>query len=112
MPIQAQNPSCYEVCSNEASDKEEKIYIDGRQIIVYKPAVMISEENRSALQFLDLMSTIGRYSEINGGKFTDKVRAFIDAEGVDFQEVKKYISMFPNRVYHNIYEAGLKGEMN
>lgn len=59
-----------------------------------------------------MMSTINRYSEISGREFTDKVRAFIDAEGVDFQEVKKYISMFPNRVYHNIYEAGLKGEMN
>ena len=106
-----QNPSCYEVCSNEASDKEEKIYIDGRQIIVYKPVVMISEENRSALQFLDLMSTIGRYSEINGGEFTDKVRAFIDAEEVDFQEVKKYISVFPSRAYQNIFEAGLKNEL-
>ena len=106
-----QNPSCYEVCSNEASDKEEKIYIDGRQIIVYKPVVMISEENRSALQFLDLMSTIDRYSEVGGREFTDKVRTFIDAEGVDFQEVKKYISMFPDKAYRNICEADLKVEV-
>ena len=67
-------PSCYEVCSNEVSDKEEKIYIGGRQIIVYKPVIMISEENRSALQFLDLMSTIDRDSEIGSREFTDKVR--------------------------------------
>lgn len=107
-----QNPSCYEVCSNKASAEKEKIYIDGRQIIVYKPVVMISDENRSALQFLDLMSTIDRYSEVSGREFTDKVKAFIDAEGVDFQKVKKYISMFPNRAYRNIWEAGLKGEMN
>lgn len=106
-----QNPSCYEVCSNEASDKEEKIYIDGRQIIVYKPVVMISEENRSALQFLDLMSTIDRYSEVGSREFTDKVRTFIDAEGVDFQKVKKYISMFPDIVYKNICEAGLMDDL-
>lgn len=106
-----QNPSGYEVCSNEASDKEEEIYIDGRQIIVYKPVVIILEENRSALQFLDLMSTIDRYSEINGREFTDKVRAFIDAEGVNFQEVKKYISMFPDKAYRNICEAGLMDEL-
>ena len=106
-----QNPSCYEVCSNEASDKEEKIYIDGRQIIVYKPVVMISEENRSALQFLDLMSTIDRYSEVSGREFTDKIRVFIDAEGVDFQEVKKYISVFPSRVYQIICKAGLMEEL-
>lgn len=71
----------------------------------------ISQDNQKNLSD-KMMSTINRYSEISGREFTDKVRAFIDAEGVDFQEVKKYISMFPNRVYHNIYEAGLKGEMN
>lgn len=106
-----QNPSCYEVCSNKASAEEEKIYIDGRQIIVYKPVVMISEENRSALQFLDLMSTIDRYSEVGSREFTNKVRIFIDAEEVDFQEVKKYISVFPSRAYQNIFEAGLKNEL-
>ena len=106
-----QNPSCYEVCSNEAFDKEEKIYIDGRQIIVYKLVVMISEENRSALQFLDLMSTIDQYSEISGGEVTAKVKAFADSEGVNFQEVKKYISMFPERAYRNICETGLMDEL-
>ena len=106
-----QNPSCYEVCSNEASDKEEEIYIDGRKIIVYKPIVKLSEENRSALQFLDLMSTIDRYSEVGSSEFTDKVKTFIDAEEVDFQEVKKYISVFPARTYQNIREAGLMEEL-
>lgn len=106
-----QNPSCYEVCSNEASSKQHKLCIDGRQIILYKPVVTISEENRSALQFLDLMSTIDRYSEVSDREFADKVRVFTDAEGVDFQEVKKYISVFPNRAYRNICEAELMDEL-
>lgn len=72
---------------------------------------MISEENRSALQFLDLMSTIDRYSEVSGREFTDKIRAFVNTEEVDFQEVKKYISVFPGRVYQNICEAGLMDEL-
>ena len=37
-----QNPSCYEVCSNEASTKQRKLDIDGRQIIVYKPVTTTS----------------------------------------------------------------------
>ena len=45
--------------------------------------MMISDENSSALQFLGLMSMIDRYSEISGREFTDKIRAFIDAEGLD-----------------------------
>ena len=106
-----QNPSCYEVCSNEASTKQRKIDIDGRQIIVYKPVVDISKENKGALQFLDLMSTIDKYSEIRGEEFAKKIKNFISVAGVDFEEVKKYIGLFPDRVYRNIYQGGLMSEL-
>lgn len=106
-----QNPSCYEVCSNEASTKQRKLEIDGRQIIVYKPVVDVSKENKGALQFLDLMSTIDKYSEICGEAFSAKLRAFITIVGVDFELVKRYISLFPDRVYRNIYQGGLMNEL-
>lgn len=106
-----QNPSCYEVCSNEASTKQRKMKIDGRQIIVYKPVVRVSKENKGALQFLDLMSTIDKYSEIRGEEFSAKLRAFITIVGVDFELVKRYISLFPDRVYRNIYQGGLMNEL-
>lgn len=106
-----QNPSCYEVCSNEASTKQRKLDVDGRQVIVYKPVVDISEENKGALQFLDLMSTIDKYSEVNGDEFTVKMREFIRKAEVDFEQVKKYIAMFPDRVYRNIYQGGLMNEL-
>ena len=106
-----QNPSCYEVCSNEASTKQRKVDVDGRQIIVYKPVVEISNENKGALQFLDLMSTIDRYSEVSSDEFSTKIKNFITIEGVDFGQVKKYLSLFPDRVYRNIYQAGLMNEL-
>ena len=104
-----QNPSYYEVCSNEASTKQRKLDVNGRQIIVYKPVAEISRENRGALQFLDLMSTIDKYSEVDGEEFNSKIRAFISAADVDFEQVKKYISLFPDRVYRNLYEKGFMG---
>lgn len=106
-----QNPSCYEVCSNEASTKQRKLEVDGRQVIVYKPVVEISTENKGALQFLDFMSTIDRYSEVGGEEFTVKLKTFIDRIGVDFGQVRKYLSLFPDRVYRNIYQGGLMGEL-
>lgn len=106
-----QNPSCYEVCSNEASTKQRKLDIDGRQIIVYKPVVNISKENKGTLQFLDLMSTIDKYSEVSGNEFTIKIKEFIAMVGVDFEQAKKYISLFPDRVYRNIYQGGLMNEL-
>jgi len=106
-----QNPSCYEVCSNEASTKQRKLDIDGRQIIVYKPVAVISEENKSALQFLDFMSTIDKYSEISGEEFSLKIKTLITSLDVNFEQVKKYINLFPDRVYRNIYQGGLMSEL-
>lgn len=106
-----QNPSCFEVCSNEASTKQRRLDIDGRQIIVYKPVADITKENRGALQFLDLMSTIDKYSEISGDEFASKLKTFVVTVGVDFGQVKKYLPLFPDRVYRNIYQGGLMNEL-
>ncbi len=106
-----QNPSCYEVCSNEASTKQRRLTVDGRQIIVYKPVVDISKDNIGALQFLDLMSDIDMYNEVRGDEFSSKIKMFIKNAEVDFQQVKKYLSLFPDRVYRNIYQGGLMNEL-
>jgi len=106
-----QNPSCIEVCSNEATTKQRKIDVDGIKIIVYKPLAEITEENKSALQFLDLMSTIDKYSELTGDALKEKLLAFVKAVNVDFEIVKKHISLFPDRVYRNIYQGGLMNEL-
>lgn len=107
----SQNAACIEVCSNEASTKQRKLDIDGRQIIVYKPVTEITKENKGALQFLDLMTNVDRYSEVEGSEFAGRIRAFIDSAEVNFDEVKKHLHLFPDRVYRNIYQGGLMGEL-
>ena len=106
-----QNPSCIEVCSNEATTKQRKLKIDGRDLIVYKPVVKINDENASTLQFLDFMTTIDRYSELTGDEFKSKLNDYVEKEEIDFSLVKKYISLFPDRVYKNIYQGGLMSEL-
>lgn len=106
-----QNPACVEVCSNEATTKQRKIDVDGRKIIVYKPLTEITKENKSALQFLDLMTTIDKYSELSGDLLKEKLQVFVKAINVDFEIVKMYISLFPDKVYRNIYQGGLMKEL-
>ena len=106
-----QNPACYEVCSNEASTKQRKQEIDGNTIVVYKPVAEINEENKTALQFLDLMSVIDKYSEISGTELVNKLEDYIETVDVDFSVVKKYLPLYPDRVYRNIYDGGLMGEL-
>ena len=106
-----QNPACYGVCSNEASTKQRKQEIDGNTIVVYKPVADINEENKTALQFLDLMSVLDKYSEISGAELVNKLKKYVETVGIDFSIVKKYLPLYPDRVYRNIYEGGLMGEL-
>lgn len=106
-----QTSACIEVCSNEATTKQRKLCIDGRNLIVYKPITEITKENQTALQFLDLMTTIDKYSEISGNLLRMKLKEFVNILNVDFSIVKRYIALFPDRVYRNIYQGGLMGEL-
>ena len=106
-----QNPSCYEICSNEATTKQRKYEIDGNTILVYKPVADVTEKNRLALQFLDLMSMIDKYSEISGAERLSKLKKYVSAVKLDFQTVKEYLPLYPDKVYRNIYEGGLMGEL-
>ena len=106
-----QNPSCYEVCSNEATTKQRKQTVDGNTIIVYKPVTEITEKNKSALQFLDLMSVIDKYSEITGEELVAKLKKYVGAAKVDFSVAKELLPLYPDKVYRNIYEGGLMGEL-
>ena len=106
-----QTPACIEVCSNEATTKQRKLCIDGRNLIVYKPITEITKENQTALQFLDLMTTIDKYSEISGNLLRMKLKEFVNILNVDFSIVKRYIALFPDRVYRNIYQGGLMSEL-
>ncbi len=106
-----QNPSCYEICSNEATTKQRKQTVDGNTIIVYKPLASITEKNKSALQFLDLMSIIDKYSEISGAELVAKLKKLVETIGVDFSVVKEILPLYPDKVYRNIYDGGLMGEL-
>ena len=106
-----QNPSIYEICSNEATTKQRKLDIDGNNLIIYKPLVPITKDNIKELEFLSLMSIIDKYSEISGEEYKRKLREYVNMVGLNFIIVKEYISFFPNVVYKNIYEGGLMNEL-
>lgn len=106
-----QNPSCYEVCSNNATTKQRKMQVDGFELIVYKPVVEISKDNFKELQFLDLMTVIDKYNELKKEEMCKKLREFVDAYKIDFLKVKSYLPFYPDKVYKNIYIGGLMDEL-
>ncbi|MDE6661360.1 MAG: hypothetical protein K2J93_06025 [Anaeroplasmataceae bacterium] len=107
----SQVPSVIEIVSNDSSTRQRKVEVDGYKLIIYSPVFPINEANLSAIQFLDLMSNIHKYSELTNEERKRKLKEFIIATKVDFNEVKKYIYMYPDRVYKNIFEGGLMNEL-
>ena len=107
----SQNPSVYEICSNEATTKQRKLAIDGNNLIIYKPLSIITRDNIKELEFLSLMSIIDKYSELSGTEYKNKLREYVKCAGIDFLKVKEYISLFPAITYKNIYEGGLMNEL-
>lgn len=106
-----QNPSVFEICSNAATTKQRKIEIDGYKMIVYKPVAQITDENINELEFLDLMSVIDKYSELKGEEYRSKLRKYVQDKNINFDIVKKYLPLYPNIVYKNLYEGGLMNEL-
>ena len=106
-----QNPAYYEICSNEATTKQRKQEIDGNTIVVYKPVAEVTEKNKSALQFLDLMTVIDKYSEVFGSELVSKLKRYAASVKLDFSVVREYLPLYPDKVYRNIYDGGLMGEL-
>jgi len=106
-----QNPAQIEICSNEASTKQRKLDIIGRSIIVYQPPVKITKDNVSSLQFLDMMTTIDKYSELKNDALKRRLQEFIKITKVDFNLVKKYLPYYPDKTYRNLYEGGIMHEL-
>lgn len=106
-----QIPSVIEVTSNEATTKQRKLIIDGYKVIVYKPAVKITNENIKELEFLDLMTYIDKYSELKGDELKRKLKEYVSNANIDFDRIKKYLPLYPDRVYRNIFEGGLMSEL-
>ena len=106
-----QVPAQIEITANNATTKQRKVEVDGHILIIYSPVVEINEENISSLQFLDLMQNIDKYSELDGEELNNKLKEFVEKTNVNFNIVKDIISLYPDKVYKNIYNGGLMNEL-
>lgn len=107
----SQVPSIIEVTSNVATTKQRKINVDGYDIIVYKPTIEITENNINELEFMSLMTDIDYYSEISGNELKMKLREYVNKKLINFSIVKKYLFLFPDKIYKNLYNGGLMNEL-
>lgn len=106
-----QVPAVFEITSNTATTKQRKLLVCGYKIIVYKPIVKITNENVNEVEFLDLITNIDKYSEIRGTKLKEKLKELASSNNINFDLIKEYLPLYPNRTYKNLYIGGLMNEL-
>lgn len=107
MGLTSQVPMAYEVYTNKATTDYRDTKLGSLRVIIRRPYVEVNDGNASALQFLDLIKEVGEISEVDGRELTDRLTDYMKANGLSFDALQKYLPYYPDRIYRNMYEAGL-----
>lgn len=105
--ITSQVSAVYEVYTNKATTAYREKKLAGFRILVKKPYVPIDSNNSDTLQFLDLLKEVTDISELEGSALKDRILGYMRKKGIRFDLMKKYLPYYPERIYKNMYEAGV-----
>lgn len=105
--LTTQVPTVYEVYTNKATTDYRETTLGNIHIIIRRPCVEVNNMNIRALQFLDLVKEVSDISELKGTELTEKLTGYMKSCGLSFDTLKQYFSYYPDRIYRNMYEAGL-----
>lgn len=108
MGLSTQVPFTEEITSNYAPATVREIKIKNRKYIIRRPVVEVTEENVTALQFLDCLKDIERCAEedlaLCGRILTDYAKEYC----ITKNEIDRLIDNYPMKIYKAIYDTGVK----
>ena len=105
--LSVQVPYVTEIVSNNASARVREINMKGKRIVLRKSRTQITKENCRVLQFLDLLKDIDTYIDCSAEDASERLMNYIRTESITRNDIDKYISQFPVKVYKNMYEMRL-----
>lgn len=105
--LTVQVPYVTEIVSNNASARVREIKMKGKRIVLRKSRTKITKENCRVLQFLDLLKDIDAYIDCSAEDASERLMNYIRTESITRNDIDKYISQFPVKVYKNMYEMRL-----
>ncbi len=105
--LTTQVPGVYEVYTNKATTDYRETQLGNLKVILRKPYFEINDGNVLTLQFLDLLKDVADVSEIDGTQLTERLLGYMRKKGILFESMKPFLPYYPERIYKNMYEAGL-----
>lgn len=107
MGLTTQVPFTLEIVTNAASAAVREVELNGQKFIIRKPKTEITEENYQTLQLLDLIKDIEKYSDEEIENISGRVMEYIMEIGITQENIDRYISLYPDKIYKNFYEMRL-----
>lgn len=107
MGITTQVPVTIEIVSNNASAIRREVNLYGQRIILRRPRTKVTEGNVRVLQLLDLLKDIQKYADDEAEDVAEKIVKYVKTENISREQFDKYISLYPDRIYKNLYEMRL-----
>lgn len=105
--LTTQVPVTIEIVSNQASAKCREVSVKSQKILLRKPRTQITKDNCDILQLLDLLKDLEMYVDENMDDAARRICIYAKELRLRRSEIDKYIGLYPDRIYKNIYETRL-----
>jgi predicted transcriptional regulator of viral defense system len=105
--LTVQVPYTLEIVTNNTSSKLREINLKGQRVVLRKPKATVTDRNCRVLQLLDLLKDIDFYVDDKNKETTKRLVDYIRGANITQESVDKYISLYPDKIYRNIYEMRL-----
>jgi len=105
--LTVQVPYTLEIVTNNTSSKVREINLKGQRVVLRKPKTTVTDKNCHILQLLDLLKDIDLYADHKNEETAERITDYIRKEEISQESVDEYISLYPDKIYRNLYEMRL-----
>ena len=105
--VTTQLPAVYEIYTNKATTAYRETRLADQTLILKKPCIPVTDANVSVLQFMDFLKEAIAISELDIYDLKERIYDYMKTKEIDFSQIERYLSYYPERIYKNMYEVGL-----
>lgn len=105
--LTTQVPAVTEVFTNKATNEYRETTVGKVAVIVRRPKTEINKDNYKALQLMDVLKDINDMAELPMEETGKRIIQYMKNSGLSFSMIKPYLTLYPDRMYKNLYEMGL-----
>ncbi|MBQ0066931.1 MAG: type IV toxin-antitoxin system AbiEi family antitoxin domain-containing protein [Phascolarctobacterium sp.] len=109
--LTTQMPVVVFIVSNKATSEYRKIVVGSTKVVLLKPSVKITNENYKILRFLDLLTCMDKFSELEEEELRSTLRNYVQKERLVFKDMEQYLKFYPDSIYKGLYRAGVLNEV-